>query len=748
MALSETALIDAELMAIAEINQTGGILGQAIEPIIEDGASDPAEFIRKAKKLLQQERVTTVFGCWTSATRKAVLPVFEEHNALLWYPVQYEGLESCKNIFYIGSCPNQQVEPAVTWLLQNKRQRFYLLGSDYVFPRTINKLIKAQLKHHGGTVIGKEYVPLGATDFSKTLARIWQARPDVVFSTLNGDSNQAFYRQYKDAGITAEEMPILAVSVAEAELQTIGDAATGHYCSWSYFQSLNTPQNRTFVQNFKVMYGSDRVTSDPIEAAYSQVYLWKQAVESAQSFEVDAVRTAAYDQSFDAPGGLLKIEPNHHVWKHCRIGQILENGQFDIIFSSEDTIKPLPWLGVQDLSFQNAELVIEMLAEVSQGIQQTWLVEQKTRELEATTARLQQEIAERERIETALQESFHTLESTNQQLVNSIDQLQQTQLQLVQSEKMAALGQLVAGIAHEINTPLGAIRSSAGNVTKFLSQTLGELPTLFQSFTLEQSQDFLALLQRALQKTATISAKEERQFKRALIRQLEAEAIENAASLADTLVDMGIYGEIEAILPLLKRPDGPYLLDIAYKLSGLQRGIQTINTATDRASKVVFALKTYARYDPLEAMTRANLIEGIETVLTLYHNQLKKGVELIRTYAELPLILCYPDELNQVWTNLIHNALQAMNNQGTLTIEVAHLDRQVQIKITDSGQGIPEEVKPRIFEPFFTTKPPGEGSGLGLDIVKKIIDKHSGSITVESQPGCTTFSVTLPIQSS
>jgi len=348
------------------------------------------------------------------------------------------------------------------------------------------------------------------------------------------------------------------------------------------------------------------------------------------------------------------------------------------------------------------------------------------------------EIGARKQAESALHQK-------NQELSDALQQLEATQEGLIQSEKMAALGQLVAGVAHEVNTPLGAIRSSAGNVSKFLNQTLEQLPALFQSLSPEEAQNFLTLLQRSLQQAASLSTKEERKLKRVLRSQLEDSEIDSADTVADRLVIMGVYNEIDAFVPLLQRPDSLHLLEIAYKLSELKRGIATINTATDRASKVVFALKTYAHYEQSGEKTAASITEGIETILTLYQNLLKQGVQVVRNYAEIPPILCYPDELNQVWTNLIHNALQAMDYRGTLTIDLAEQDGQAKISITDSGQGIPEKIKAKIFDPFFTTKPAGEGSGLGLDIVKKIVDKHQGKIEVESIPGQTTFNVFLPM---
>lgn len=338
-----------------------------------------------------------------------------------------------------------------------------------------------------------------------------------------------------------------------------------------------------------------------------------------------------------------------------------------------------------------------------------------------------------------------TLQNKNQNLQQTLEELKAAQAQLVQSEKMAALGQLIAGIAHEINTPLGAIRSSIGNIQDFFQNELYQLPQFCQSLNTLEKNLILTLLQQANTQQNTWSTKEKRQIKKRLTIQLQQEAIPDADSIADAIVDLGLLNSLPEIISLLKTDIGKNIFDQIYHFFSLQKSAKTIEIATNKAAKIVFALKTHARHDSTGTKSYADIIQSIETVLTLYQNQIKYGVEVIKNYQSLPQVLCYPDELNQVWTNLIHNALQAMNYQGILAIDTSCHQTEIMVKITDNGKGIPEDILPKIFQPFFTTKPPGEGSGLGLDIVKKIIEKHHANISVCSRPGQTSFTVSLPI---
>ncbi len=347
MAISEKSLVDATQLAIEEINKKGGVLGKQIEAIVEDGNSDWPTFAEKAKKLIEQDKVVVVFGCWTSASRKAVLPVFESKDHLLFYPVQYEGQECSKNIFYTGAAPNQQIEPSVDWLLKNKGKEFFLVGSDYVFPRTANTIIKAQLEASGGKVVGEDYLPLGNSEVTPIIAKIKQALPNggVIYNSLNGDSNVAFFKQMQGAGLTADKYPSMSVSIAEEEVKAIGpEFLKGHYAAWNYFMTVDNPANKKFVEAFKAKYGADRVTNDPMEAGYIAVNIWAQAVEKAgKADDLEAVRMAALGQTFDAPEGKVKMENSHHLSKFVRIGEVTPDGQFKVVFSTDTTVEPLPW---------------------------------------------------------------------------------------------------------------------------------------------------------------------------------------------------------------------------------------------------------------------------------------------------------------------------------------------------------------------------------------------------------------------
>jgi urea transport system substrate-binding protein len=348
MAISETSLIDAELLAIEEINAAGGVLKKKIVPVVEDPESKfTTVFPEKAKKLLLQDKVAVVFGCWTSVSRVNVKPVFEEHNGLLFYPVQYEGNESSKNIVYTGAAPNQQIIPAVEWLLSKEggaKKKFYLIGSNYVFPRTANFIITKYLKTKDLVPVDEKYTELGETEYNQVVQKIKAAEPDVIFSTINGDSNINFYKELAAAGITADKIPVVAVSVGEDELRGLPPATVkGHLAAWNYFQSLDTPANKDFVKKFKAKYGSDRVTDDPIAAAYAQVYYWKIAVEKAGSFDVDKVRAKLGEVEFDAPEGKVKVSgKNFHCYKSFMMGKIREDKQFDIIYKT-DPIEPDPY---------------------------------------------------------------------------------------------------------------------------------------------------------------------------------------------------------------------------------------------------------------------------------------------------------------------------------------------------------------------------------------------------------------------
>ena len=346
MAVSERSMIDAEVLALEEINRAGGILGRPVRWVIADGASTWPTFARQADSLIRDHAVSVIFGCWTSASRKSVLPVVESHDHLLVYPMAYEGLEQSPNIIYTGAAPNQQITPAVQWCHDTlQARRFFIVGSDYIWPHCVNAIITDQLAGLDAELVGEAYLPFGSTDADELAARIAAAKPDVILSTVVGDSALPFARAVRAAGMQPETTPIVTFAVAEDELrnQSAADMA-GNYAAWDYFQSIDRPENLEFVRAFKARYGGDRTTSDVMVAAYNSVHLWAQAVREAETADVRPVRNAMRHQSRNAPEGIIAVDPEtQHTWRPVFIGRIRADGQFDIVWTSRTAVRPVPF---------------------------------------------------------------------------------------------------------------------------------------------------------------------------------------------------------------------------------------------------------------------------------------------------------------------------------------------------------------------------------------------------------------------
>ncbi|MEW5709151.1 MAG: urea ABC transporter substrate-binding protein [Pseudomonadota bacterium] len=362
MAISETVLKDVALMTIEEINAKGGVLGKKLEPVVVDPASNWPLFAEKARQLLTQDKVAVVFGCWTSVSRKSVLPVFEELNGLLFYPVQYEGEELSYNVFYTGAAPNQQAIPAVEYLMSKEgggAKRFFLLGTDYVYPRTTNKILRAFLKSKGvkESDIEEVYTPFGHTDYQTIVGNIKkfaQGGKTAVISTINGDSNVPFYKELGNQGLKATDVPVVAFSVGEEELRGVDTKPlVGHLAAWNYFMSLKNPTNEEFIKKWAAYakaknlpgHRDKPITNDPMEATYIGIHMWKQAVEKARTTDVDKVIAAMAGQTFKAPSGFtVKMdEKNHHLHKPVFIGEVRADGQFNVVWKSKGLVKAQPW---------------------------------------------------------------------------------------------------------------------------------------------------------------------------------------------------------------------------------------------------------------------------------------------------------------------------------------------------------------------------------------------------------------------
>lgn len=345
MAISEKPMVEAEQLAIEEINAAGGLLGRRIEAVVADTVSDSVITARQMEQLLNVHQVAAVIGCWTSACRKTIKPIIEQHDALLIYPMAYEGLEISPNIIYTGAAPNQQVLPAVNWSYEHLGKRFFLVGSDYVWPHSVNAIVADQLKGLGGTVAGEAYLPFGSLDPAEVIEKIRESKPDVILSTIVGDSNGPFYRALKEAGLDAKTSPVISFSISETELQTLPLAdIVGHYSAWCYFQTIDRPENHAFIRKFRERYGAHRVLSDVMETAYFSVHFWAQGAKRANSLASDEVSQALLGLSYNAPEGIVSVDPaTRHTWRSFNMAQIQQDGDIQIVWSADYPIRPVPY---------------------------------------------------------------------------------------------------------------------------------------------------------------------------------------------------------------------------------------------------------------------------------------------------------------------------------------------------------------------------------------------------------------------
>ena len=348
MAISETGSVEAEKLAIEQINKSGGVLGRQITYIQEDGASDWPTFAEKAKKLLVNDKCAAVFGCWTSASRKAVLPVFEQYNGMLYYPTFYEGLEQSKNVIYTGQEATQQILAGLNWINKEKGAKtFYLLGSDYIWPRTSNKIARKHIEGHlqGCKVVGEDYFPLGNTQFGSVINKMKLVKPDVIYAIIVGGSNVAFYKQLKAAGVNLNKQTLMTISVTEDEILGIGgENIVGAYACMKYFESIDNSNNKAFVSAFKDDYGAKSVIGDVTQAAYLGPWLWKLTAEKAGSFDIDKIAASSPGIEFKgAPEGYVRIHENHHLWSRTRVGRARLDGQYDVVYETADLMEPNPF---------------------------------------------------------------------------------------------------------------------------------------------------------------------------------------------------------------------------------------------------------------------------------------------------------------------------------------------------------------------------------------------------------------------
>ncbi len=755
MAIGEIAVKDATLLAIDEINQAGGVLGCPLHPIVQDGASDIQTFAAAAKHLLCVEKVPVVFGCWTSASRKAVLPIFERERGLLFYPLQYEGFERSPNIIYTGSTPNQQIVPAIDYLLSKGKRKLFLIGSDYIFPQTAHRIIKARLVASGGEWVGEEYIPLGSMEMDSTIAHILAAEPDAIFNTLNGDSNLAFFQALQQVGISPARIPVLSVSLAEEEVRRIGGKKiAGHWLAWSYFQTLDTPENQKFVGAYQAAYGRHRVTDDPIEAAYLGVYLWKTAVEKAGSMQVDRVKLALKNLETIAPGGSVKLDGRtQHLWKMARIGEVNADGSIQQIWASDTLIPPDPFLktypwaasltpkgfvGEIRLFLMGLSIALTSLTAIAIGI--GW---HNSLQLKHEITPLEWDLPSNAKTEASVRAKA-TLASVNR-------------------TQMVLLGIFILSL---ILLPISLL--VVFRITRALSEVSQSAQLLasgdFNARSPIVSGDEIGVLSATLntmaQQVSCLLSSVEVRSRQLTLAKNAAEAANETKTQFLTNMSHELRTPLNAIIGYSE------LMQEEAQVLGEEfvRDLQTINQSGRHLLSLIEDVLDISKIEAGTMTLRLETFEvkaAIDEVVMTIGPSISNNDNILIVHCEKNLGSMHADsrKVKQILLNLISNATK-FTKQGKITLTVRRqLSAAIEgmpvecaiFAISDTGIGIDLDRHPHLFEAFTQVDPsisrPYGGMGVGLAICQQLCQMMGGTIAVESQLGAgSIFTVSLPIQ--